>query len=296
MKTKSLAFSKIITAGLCLALSNLAFSADLTGTWSLIMELDGGPFIKPGHGWTSHWGERIELVETGGDVSGTYRGKYGEARVAGTSIGSDFKLQYEISEGDGHRKRTISVEYRGTVENDSIQGTVVVNSSSYARGSVKKWVKAHLHDGKFTGFASTGSSPSELYDELPPDIQEELAKEREEIFAYCNLVNNFYDCSCKVKKYMDYRISNGSALGESNIMKIINEPDTIRECINEAGVAEHYYANCVVNHSDRGEKDVEKYCRCYADSMAKNFKKQPNSSDRATQAISVTSHRACRRP
>lgn len=286
MKTKSLAFSKIITAGLCLALSNLAFSANLTGTWRLIVEPDGGPSKKPGHGWAREWGDRLELIQTGGGVSGTYyRGEFVEARVTGTSIGSDFKLQYEYSEGHGRRQRTTSVEYSGTVENDSIQGTLVVNGGGPARG--------------FTGFASTGGSPSELYDELPPDIQEELAKEKEGMVAGCNSNTQnrtFNDCSCVVKKYMDYRISNGSAAGGMYTIGIIDKPDTIGECINEAGVAEHYYASCVVNHSDRGEKDVEKYCRCYADSIAKDVKKQATMSDHVLRVISRTSYQACRRP
>lgn len=295
MKTKSLAFSKIITAGLCLALSNLAFSADLTGTWSLIMELDGGPSMKPGHGWTRQWGERIKLVQTGSEVSGTYRGKFGEARVTGTSTGSDLKLQYEIDMGHSWGEQTISVEYSGTVENDSIQGTVVVNSSGSGRGGVRNQGQRHLHDGKFTGFASTGGSPSELYDELPPDIQEELAKEKEGIVAGCNSntdYRKFNDCSCVAKKYMDYRISNGSTPDSSMIWMTINKPDTIRECVNETGVAEHFYPICVGNYRDR-KSNVERYCKCYADSMAENYRKQPNTSSRNMRKLNLNAVQAC---
>ncbi len=138
-------------------------------------------------------------------------------------------------------------------------------------------------------------SASELYDELPSENQEEITMETEGVFSGCNAnedYGQFHDCSCVAKKYMDYRVLQGPGNSNTTIMTEISKPDIIRECINEAGVAEHFYRSCVINYGDR-KSDIEGYCTCFADSMGKAYREQAVVSDHSMQRLNKESHRGC---
>jgi len=140
-------------------------------------------------------------------------------------------------------------------------------------------------------------SASELYDELPSEHQEEITMEAEGVFSGCNAneeYGQFHDCSCVAKKYMDYRVLQGPE-PQGGIMNEISKPDIIRECVNEAGVAEHFYRSCVINYGDR-KSDIEGYCTCFADSMGKAFREQAVVSDQSMRRLNRESHRGCGGP
>ena len=93
-----------------LTLSLTAFAADVTGTWSANVELDigsGNPTFK--------------LVQTGSDITGTYSGALGEAKVSGTTHAGKVEFSFEVSpSGD-----KVVVTYSGTLEGDKkMKGTV----------------------------------------------------------------------------------------------------------------------------------------------------------------------------
>ena len=108
---------------LCPALIAVAaFAADLSGTWNFNVETDAGS-----------GNPTFVLKQTGGQLTGTYAGALGEAKVTGTVDGNKVEIRFEVSpSGDA-----IQVVYSGTLEGaNKIKGTVKLGS---------------LGEGTFTG-------------------------------------------------------------------------------------------------------------------------------------------------
>ena len=78
-------------------------AADMTGTWNLELVTAGGT------------GNPVFVLKQDGDkLSGTYKGRFGEAPCTGTVKGNDFVINYELGGG--------KVVYKGQVAGNKMSG------------------------------------------------------------------------------------------------------------------------------------------------------------------------------
>ena len=103
----------VIAAALSLAAPALAAdaAASVTGTWNLEVQTSQGTGTP-----------MLILKQDGENVSGTYKGRLGEAPVTGTLKGNTLKFTFKISGPMG----SLDVEYEGMVKGDSIEGTTKI--------------------------------------------------------------------------------------------------------------------------------------------------------------------------
>jgi hypothetical protein len=71
---------------ICLLLACLALGADITGTWSMTVETDMGSGSPT-----------FVFKQEGENLSGTYTGQLGEAKVTGTLRGDVIEFWFEAS-------------------------------------------------------------------------------------------------------------------------------------------------------------------------------------------------------
>jgi len=91
----------------------LAFAADapdVTGTWTMTVETSVGGGSPT-----------FTLTQKGEDITGHYRGRFGEAPVTGTIKGNQVTFSFTVS-AQGQEMKT---DYVGTVEDDAMAGKVV---------------------------------------------------------------------------------------------------------------------------------------------------------------------------
>lgn len=80
-----------------------AFAADVTGTWHFNVETDAGSGTPT-----------FVLKQSGEQLTGTYSGALGEAKVKGTVKGEMVEITFEVSpSGDA-----VTVTYSGTLDGD----------------------------------------------------------------------------------------------------------------------------------------------------------------------------------
>lgn len=101
--------TKIIALCLGLALSAAASAADLTGTWVLTVDSPQGT-ANP----------TMVLEQDGNNVTGTYEGSMGSAKLNGTVDGDSFVLNAEMS----MQGMDFTLTYSGTQNGDSMKGDV----------------------------------------------------------------------------------------------------------------------------------------------------------------------------
>jgi hypothetical protein len=86
-----------------------AWSADVTGTWSLNVTTQAGTGTPT-----------LELVQQGEVLSGTYNGRLGVAPITGTVKGDALEFSFTASGMMG----AVTVTYSGTLADDEVSGTV----------------------------------------------------------------------------------------------------------------------------------------------------------------------------
>lgn len=105
---------RIFLAALLLALLAVcAFPAqdkiDVSGQWILTIETPNGTFNPT-----------VILKQDGEKLTGTYKGRMGESKLEGTISGKDIKWTVKMTFQD----QTFELAYKGTVDGDSMKGTV----------------------------------------------------------------------------------------------------------------------------------------------------------------------------
>jgi hypothetical protein len=96
---------------LALALfSVVAYAADISGTWTAQVETDAGSGTPT-----------FVFKQTGEELSGTYSGQLGEAKLTGTVKADKAVWSFEVSPGGD----AIKVTYTGTLDGDAkMKGTI----------------------------------------------------------------------------------------------------------------------------------------------------------------------------
>jgi opacity protein-like surface antigen len=100
----------LLVSALALGAMQTALAADITGTWSMAVESplgSGNPTFT--------------FVQKGEEVTGTYKGQLGEAKVAGTLKGNALSVNYSINA----QGMDLKITYSGTVDGNTMSGKVV---------------------------------------------------------------------------------------------------------------------------------------------------------------------------
>jgi len=93
-------------------------TADVTGTWALTVETSAGTGTPT-----------LILEQAGGDLSGTYKGRFGDQVVTGTIAGNAIRFAFTVSGPMG----SADVAYSGTVEGDTMSGTMQMGAQAGGR-------------------------------------------------------------------------------------------------------------------------------------------------------------------
>jgi len=114
---------KLLIAAVALGAAITAYAAatNVAGTWNLTTETQRGTRNAS-----------MILTQSGENVTGTYKGQRGDLPISGTVKGNTLSLSYKL-EIQGN---ALEVKYGGTVEGDTVSGTVAMGQ---------------MAEGKFTG-------------------------------------------------------------------------------------------------------------------------------------------------
>ena len=94
----------------CLMLVPKAIAADtakVSGEWALTVETPNGTGTPS-----------VIFKQDGEDLTGTYKGRFGESQLKGTVKGNEIKFSVTVSP----QGQDVVVEYSGTVDGDSMKG------------------------------------------------------------------------------------------------------------------------------------------------------------------------------
>jgi hypothetical protein len=97
-------------AALVPVLAVAADAPDVTGTWTMTVETSVGG-----------GNPTFTLTQKGDDITGNYKGRFGEAPVTGTIKGNEVTLSFTASA----QGQEVKMDYVGTVEGDAMTGKVV---------------------------------------------------------------------------------------------------------------------------------------------------------------------------
>jgi hypothetical protein len=117
--TAVLMFAAVLTVG---AQSNNA-KGDVSGNWKLTLETPNG---------TSN--PSLMLKQAGEELTGTYKGRFGESPLKGTIKGSEIKFTVKLSA----QGQEVELLYAGTVEGDTMKGTAKLGEYGEAPFTGKK--------------------------------------------------------------------------------------------------------------------------------------------------------------
>ena len=91
------------------ALAVAAQAKNVTGNWKLTIETPNGPGTPS-----------LVLKQEGEALSGTYKGRFGDAPLKGTVKGNEIKFTVKVN-AQGNE---LEIEYAGTVDGDTMKGKV----------------------------------------------------------------------------------------------------------------------------------------------------------------------------
>ena len=107
-----------------------ADAANVNGEWNLTVETPNGTGTPS-----------VIFKQDGENLTGTYKGRFGESSVKGTIKGNDIKFSVTISP----QGQDIVIEYSGTVDGDSMKGKARFGEMS---------------EGSFTGKRKAAETPA----------------------------------------------------------------------------------------------------------------------------------------
>lgn len=104
----------IVTATILLSVTPFLLAGqektpDVSGTWELTVETPQGT-----------GNPTIVLKQDGEKLTGVYKGRFGEANLQGTLKGKDITFSITVNA----QGNDLTITYKGTVENDSMKGSV----------------------------------------------------------------------------------------------------------------------------------------------------------------------------
>ena len=115
----------VSAAAVMLSTTAIAIAADanVAGEWDFTVESPAGT-------GTPHF----SLKQDGANISGTYKGAFGESPVSGTVKGTEVSLVFQVDA----QGMNLDVSYSGTVEGESMKGTVKLGELGEGTFTAKK--------------------------------------------------------------------------------------------------------------------------------------------------------------
>jgi hypothetical protein len=101
----------------------VAQAQSVSGRWDLTVETPQGKATPS-----------IDLRQNGEELTGTYKGRLGEAPLEGTLRGDDIAFSVTLK----FRDQEITVRYTGKVQDDSMKGTVQFGGSASGSWSARR--------------------------------------------------------------------------------------------------------------------------------------------------------------
>ena len=103
--------------------ATLLLAADITGTWNAEVETDMGSGTPT-----------FVFKQSGEELSGTYKGTFGEQKLTGTVKGDQVEFSFTIDAGGQSAKAV----YKGKIEGSSINGSVEFGDLAKGKWKAKK--------------------------------------------------------------------------------------------------------------------------------------------------------------
>lgn len=120
--TTSIAIIFVLAAFAAVSASG-AQNANVAGTWNLTVESQAGT-----------GNPSVTLKQEGETLTGTYKGRFGEAPLKGTVKGKEITFGFKVSGQGGE----MQIEYAGTVDGNTMKGKVKFGERGEGTFSGKK--------------------------------------------------------------------------------------------------------------------------------------------------------------
>ena len=120
---KSAALTALVIAMLLAAVPAFAADTKVAGDWTLSVETPNGTRTPT-----------ASFKQEGENLTGTYKGALGEAPLKGTIKGNEIKFTVTVTTPNGD----LALDYSGTVDGDSMKGTVKFGQAGEGTWTGKK--------------------------------------------------------------------------------------------------------------------------------------------------------------
>lgn len=140
------------------------------------------------------------------------------------------------------------------------------------------------------------SSLPAAFHRLPPDKQNAVLREAGDAKASCEdnrVMRQYQDCNCIAEKFVEARIAAGSDMSANTLLSRISEAYP-----NPPTIVKHQKSRCLelmryTAEYDSG--DLEKFCSCVGDTVAKIYTAKPTSNSYALIEYYSNAQMACGR-
>jgi hypothetical protein len=139
-------------------------------------------------------------------------------------------------------------------------------------------------------------SMQHVFEQLPPDMQQELMDEMETVRTECqqnSVISVYQDCDCRAVKFLDARLAAGPEPSTNQLAYQVS-----MECPNKPAIAGHEYKSCLQNFKhliNDSPQDLEKFCKCTANSVAQEYALAPADSLMYQTRLTVAAYNKCYR-
>lgn len=136
-----------------------------------------------------------------------------------------------------------------------------------------------------------GINYRKVFEQLPEDIRTELMNETVQEYEKCSLkgiYSHFHDCQCVAVKYLDERIKRGPEVASELIMM-----DIQTQCPDAASIAGYQYVQCEDLFAFDVIGNLDKFCACYANNIAKAYTKKPSSHSTYVTMLAANAMNEC---
>ena len=127
-------------------------------------------------------------------------------------------------------------------------------------------------------------------DPKAPQPTKKQIEEALEVQKSCDVtasMNLYYDCACVSAYFLDLRARRGDEVQQIDLIT-----QAQRSCANKPAIAGLNYQRCM-RWAPEERNDYESYCRCFANSYARNFSARPTNTIRGREAMMTTALNNC---
>ncbi len=136
-----------------------------------------------------------------------------------------------------------------------------------------------------------GKTADEIFMTLPVDVQNLILEETYKVNADCHnyaIYSQFHDCECMGSAFFEERVFDPEISKDTLVGKISGE------CASIPGVAGYGFSQCLASMRFILVKQrVDDFCTCFANTLAENYKTNPEPDFANLRALSTRANRTC---